>query len=169
MTESTIWQEIPEASDVENDPDFSIPDHSASREERRSFLSYLNGGKKTDETPTRRTAPRRRKRPASKPKKGAFVDPLIQLYGVAALTLMPVDQHCAGVILENAESCATAVDELAFQNESVRRVLDTLVTGSAIGAVVMAHLPIMVAIASHHGGGKLPFVPRVVEDSETNE
>lgn len=156
------------ASDVQDDPDFSVPDHTASREERRSFASYLGGKKDDDEKPTR-GRPRKRKTPASRPKKGAFVEPLTNMYGLAALTLMPVDPHCAGVILENAEACAEAVDELAYQNESVRRVLDKLVTGSAIGALVMAHMPIIVAVASHHGSGRLPFVPRVVQDDESAE
>lgn len=152
-------------SDVQDDPDFSVPDHTASREERRSFLGYVGGKKAEDEKPARRGRPP--KKPVSRAKKGAFVDPLVQLYGVAALTLMPIDQHCANVILENAESCAEAVDELAYQNESVRRVLDKLVTGSAIGAVMMAHLPIIVAVASHHGAGKLPGLKAVpTEETE---
>lgn len=153
-----------------DDPDFTVPDHTASREERRSILGYITGHKPDEEEAPRRGRPRgRQKKRASTPKKGAFVDPLVQLYGVAALTIMPVDQHCAGVILENAEKCATAVDELAYQNESVRRVLDKLMTGSAIGAVMLAHMPIIIAVASHHGGGKLPFVPQFVPEERPQD
>lgn len=155
-------------TDLREDPDFSVPDHTASREERRSFFSYIGGKKNDDEAPPRARA-RKRKRAASRPKKGAFVEPLTQMYALAGVTLFTVDEHCGGVILENAEKCATAMDELAYQNESVRRALDTLVTGSAIGAVFMAHLPVIVAIASHHGGGKIPFVPVMVPNESPRE
>jgi hypothetical protein len=147
------------------DDSFSVPDHTASREERRSFASYLGGkGKKEEERPTRRG--RKPKRPVSRAKKGAFTEHLMGLYGMAGVAVAMRDEHCGTAILENAEKCAEALDELAYQNESVRRVLDTLVATTAFGQVVMAHAPIIIAIASHHGGGNIPFVPTIVKDDE---
>lgn len=160
------WEGIVPQDVPEDDADFSIPDATASREERRSFLSYLNKPKNEDEKPSR-SRPRKRKAPASRPKKGAFTEPLTEMYGFVGMAIFMRDQHCGTVVMENAEKCAEALDELAYQNESVRRVLDKLTTTSAFGAVVLAHAPIIAAIAAHHGGGRLPFVPRVVEDSET--
>jgi hypothetical protein len=139
----------------------AVPDHSASREEKRSILDYVkNRRTESDEKPTRgRPRSRKQKKAASRPKQGAFVEPLMQMYAFAGAALMMKDQHCGTVVLENAERCAVAMDELAYQNESVRRVLDSLTTGSAIGQVLMAHAPIIMAVASHHGGGKIPFIP----------
>jgi hypothetical protein len=144
--------------------DFTIPDPSASREERRSFASYLGGKKEKEEERPRRG--RKPKKPVSRAKKGAFTEHLMGMYGMAGMAVFMRDQHCGQVILDNAEQCAEALDELAYQNESVRRVLDALVTTSAFGAVVMAHAPIIIAMAGHHGGGKIPFVPTIVKDDE---
>lgn len=154
--------------DVPADDFGSIPDHTASRTERRSLVDYFTKKRtESDEKPTRgRPRARKPKRPVSRPKQGAFVEPLMQMYGLAGMALMMRDPHCGTAVMENAEACAKAMDELAYQNESVRRVLDTLVTTSAIGQVVMAHAPILVAIASHHGGGKIPFIPSMPTEEE---
>ena len=153
----------PEDSTLQAD-DFSVPDHTASRDERRSFASYIGKQKERTEERTRRG--RKPKRPVSRAKKGAFTEPLMQMYGFAGVAVFMRDQHCGQAIIDNAEKCAEALDELAYQNESVRRVLDALVTTSAFGAVVMAHAPIIMAMASHHGGGKIPFIPTIVQDDE---
>lgn len=146
------------------DDSFTVPDASASRDERRSFASYI--GKQKEKTEERTRRGRKPRKPVSRAKKGAFTEHLEGLYALAGTAVFMRDQHCGTVILENAEKCAEALDELAYQNESVRRVLDALVTTSAFGAVVMAHAPIIVAMASHHGGGKIPFVPTIVKDDE---
>lgn len=149
-------------SDVPHEDVGAIPDHSASRQDRRSVLDYLKKRDTDgDEKPTRGRPRSRQKKPVSRPKQGAFVEPLMQMYGFAGAALMMKDQHCGTVVLENAEACAQAMDELAYQNESVRRVLDMLTTTSAIGQVLMAHAPIIMAVASHHGGGKIPFIPEM--------
>ncbi len=161
MSEPAVDFDLLTPTDIPEDDEFSIPDHNASRKERRSFLGYL-GAKKEDEKPR----PRKRRKPAPRAKKGAFVEPLTQMYGFAGVALMMRDPHCGQVVLENAERCAEALDELAYQNESVRRVLDALTTTSAFGMVLMAHAPIIAAVASHHGGGKIPFVPKFVEPEQ---
>lgn len=153
-------------SDVtpEDAPDFTVPDHTASRPERRSFASYIAGQKEKTEERTR--GRRQPKKPVSRAKKGAFVEPLMQFYGMAGMAVYVRDQHCGQAILDSAEKCAESIDELAYRNESVRRVLDSLVKTSTFGAVVAAHLPIILAVASHHGGPNMPFVPHVVPDPD---
>lgn len=83
-------------------------------------------------------------------RKGQFVQPLSQLYTGLAITLMPVDMQCATAIIKSADNCAKALDELAYQNESVRKVLWNLTQVSALGTVLIAHLPIMFTVLSHH-------------------
>lgn len=146
------------------DDSFTVPDPTASREERRSFASYIGGRKEKPEEKPRRG--RKPKKPVSRAKKGAFTEHLMGMYGMAGVAVYMRDEHCGQVILDNAEKCAEALDELAYQNESVRRVLDALVATSAFGQVVMAHAPIIMAMASHHGGGRIPFVPTIVKDDE---
>lgn len=146
----------------EDAPEFTIPDHTASRSERRSFASYIAGQKEKTEERTR--GRRQPKKPVSRAKKGAFTEPLSQMYTMAGMAVFVRDQHCGTAIMEAASGCAEALDELAYRNESVRRALDALVKTSTFGAVIAAHLPIVLAVAGHHGGGKMPFVPSVVPD-----
>lgn len=82
--------------------------------------------------------------------RGGLKPALENLYVGLGMSLMPFDPHCAGVVLENAGSCAAAMDELAKTNPAVRRVLLRLVATSAIGTVIAAHAPILMAVAMHH-------------------
>ena len=66
------------------------------------------------------------------------------------MSVMPFDPSCGRIIIENSEKCADALDDLAKTNSAVRYFLITLFTTSAWGAVVMAHAPIVMAIAMHH-------------------
>jgi hypothetical protein len=153
--------------DVDPSEFTSVPDHNASRANRReSVLGYLGVKPKVEGEESPKPT-RRRKKPAPRAKKGAFVEPLTQIYALLGGVMMPFDQHCAGVIVASAESCATAMDELAYQNESVRRALTSLTTGSAMGAVLVAHLPIIMAVVSHHGPGKIPGMPIPQENRES--
>lgn len=165
MSEPAIDFDVISPQDLPPEDDsFSVPDHTASRDERRSFASYIGKQKERTEERTRRG--RKPKKPVSRAKKGAFTEPLMQMYGIAGMAVFMRDQHCGQAIFDNAEKCAEALDELAYQNEAVRRVMDALVSTTAIGTVIAAHVPIIMAVASHHGGGKIPFVPTIVQDDE---
>jgi hypothetical protein len=82
--------------------------------------------------------------------RGGLKPALTQMYAGIGMAVMPFDPACGRVVIENAESCAAALDELAKTNPAVRRVLLSLVTTSAWGAVIMAHAPILMAVAMHH-------------------
>ena len=68
---------------------------------------------------------------------------------------MDIGQSIAG----NAEACAVAWERLAKENPAVRRALETMLTVSAFGAVVMAHAPILI-IAAQASGQNLPGFPK---------
>jgi hypothetical protein len=57
---------------------------------------------------------------------------------------------CANAVIKSAEQCARSLDELAYTNDAVRRVLYGLIQTSAIGAVIIAHGPILLAVMVHH-------------------
>lgn len=82
--------------------------------------------------------------------RGGLRGPLEQLYTGIGMSVMPFDPSCGRIIIENAGKCAEALDELAKTNTAVRNILISLCTTSAVGAVVMAHAPIVMAIAMHH-------------------
>lgn len=141
---------------------FVTPDHTATKE-RPPILgrSFLGRTKKEDESPRPRAQTRKKSAPSNVP--GQFIEPLTDLYTSVATLLFPLDPHCASVILtknENEDSphygktqaqiCAESLDKAAQQNESLRRVLTMLTTGGTWGAVLAAHAPILLAIATHH-------------------
>jgi len=82
--------------------------------------------------------------------RGGLRQPLEDLYTGLGMMLIPFDPSCGKVIIEAAPRCAETLDDLAKTNPAVRRILISLVTTSALGAVVMAHAPIIMAIAMHH-------------------
>lgn len=80
---------------------------------------------------------------------------LEKFYVTVGIGLAPFDMICAQEIVSNASQCARAWDELAKQNDSVRRVLEGLVKTGAWGGVIAANLPIIVGVALHHGGPQI--------------
>lgn len=134
------------ATDIPDDAPHGVPDHKASRAKRRSRLFP---GDRSDDTPPKAT-PKPRKKPAPRAKRGAFTDNLTQIYVGLGITLMPVDPVCANAIIQSAPECARTLDELAYQNEAVRRALHALTQTSAVGAVFFAHMPILMAVVLHH-------------------
>lgn len=90
------------------------------------------------------------KKAAPRYRKGMFVEPLTQIYGTIGMALLPIDPICAQAIIESAEQCATSLDELAEQNQAVRRTLAAITQTNAVGAVLIAHFPILMAVTMHH-------------------
>jgi len=82
--------------------------------------------------------------------RGGLKPALVNLYTGIGMSVMPFDPSCGRIIIENAGACADSLDELAKTNPVVRNILISLVTTSAWGAVIMAHAPILMAIAMHH-------------------
>src|SRR5580765_8347728 len=86
---------------------------------------------------------KRRQRRESKPKKplppkpraGALVKPLTEFYGSMGMMVVAFDQPCGMAIIANAEACARSLDNMARENETMRRVLLMLVETSTWGTV----------------------------------
>lgn len=116
----------------------------------RWWESAPRSGAKRGERRSRKERPARETRRDIPYPRGGFRGPLTNVYTGIGMTVMPFDPGCGRIIIENAEKCAESLDELARTNPAVRRVLMSLITTSAWGAVIMAHAPIMMAIAMHH-------------------
>lgn len=137
--EDVPLSEIPWQSDA-----IDAPDHKASRKP----LSALISGTKGNESRTSRGST---KKAATIPRrKNQFVEPLTQMYVGVGMVLMPFDSVCATAVLESAKTCAEALDDLAYQNDAVRRAIFALTQTSATTAVIVAHMPILLAVAMHH-------------------
>lgn len=107
-----------------------------------------NGGKGSSGSARTPRTPKTRQAKALP--KGGLKGPLTQLYVGIGMSVMPFDPSCGRTIIENADKCAEALDELAKTNTAIRNFLIGLCTTSAWGAVLMAHAPIVMAIAMHH-------------------
>lgn len=83
-------------------------------------------------------------------RKGQFVEPLTQIYAGIGTAVIMFDPVCGQAILTSATKCAETIDELAYKNEAVRRAVWALTQTSLWGAVIVAHMPIVMAVVMHH-------------------
>lgn len=99
------------------------------------------------------------------PRGGKLASGLQDIYVSLGMMLMVVDPVCAQAIITAAPECAKSMEKLAQSNPAVRRVLLKTLETSAWGAVVAAHLPILMAVAAHHvpalKRGAMPAMPPV--------
>jgi len=130
-----------------------IPDQEASNgippvDETTS--RYDNIRKLFDAKGTTPKPPKTTKPVPPKPRPGTLVKPLTDLYTSVGTMLIPFDQPCGMAIVNCAEDCARALENLARENPAVRRALLRLVETSVWGQVIAAHAPIFVTVAMHH-------------------
>jgi hypothetical protein len=100
--------------------------------------------------PEKPTKPARMPRLPTLGKRGQFEKPLTEIYISIGTLVLPFDPVCGQTFIQQAPACAKSLDELAYQNEAVRKALEYFVATSVWGAVIAAHLPILLAVAMHH-------------------
>lgn len=97
---------------------------------------------------------------------GGLAGPLTDVYTMIGAVLTPIDPVCGQAVMMGAPDCAKALEKLAKSNPEVRRVLVGLVTTSTWGAVITAHIPIIMAIAMHHMPALSDKMNQVAETAE---
>lgn len=135
--------------------DSEVPNWKASKPAKETLREKVRRGATA---PSNERAEARRPKAAPKAptaKHGAFTAELEQIYTYVGMGLMVVDEPCGTAVISSAEQCAKSLDDLAFTNPAVRRALMSLTQTSAVGAVILAHMPILTAVAMHHGGALL--------------
>lgn len=128
--------------------EFTAPDVKGTRPKWWERTPKKGAGNATSKSARTPRTPKTRQAKALP--KGGLRGPLTQLYVGIGMSVMPFDPSCGRIIIENAPKCAEALDELSKTNTAVRNFLIGLCTTSAWGAVLMAHAPIVMAIAMHH-------------------
>lgn len=133
------------------------PDHTASgapapeptpEEPRRRFLPGRGPNAGTRDNATRgertnATKPPREKKPLPPiPTKG-FAPGVIKMYQTLAAAVTPFDVALGNALLASAEEAGEAWDELARQNQTVRRFLAWMLESTAWGKLLQAHAPIV--------------------------
>lgn len=82
-----------------------------------------------------------------------------RMYVLIGGFLQPFNPTLGETIMEQAPDCAESVYELAQTNEKFRRALHGLMTSTLTGAVIFAHLPILMAVvASTSKNEKAQFI-----------
>lgn len=118
---------------------FEPPNPRASRERRKWYQRKDKG----TNTP-------REKVPAPPMPKGGIAAPMAALYRKTGELIQPFDYGCGSVLIGGAEDCGKAWEELAKRNPAVRRFLLSLLSTSAVTELLIAHAPILAAVAVHH-------------------
>lgn len=91
--------------------------------------------------------------------KGVIAAGMTRLYKRTGKIIKAMDKPIGIAVIESAEDCGEAWDELARTNPRVRRALMKLISGGAWGALIMAHAPIFLAILMKDGIRKhIPFM-----------
>jgi hypothetical protein len=169
----TLWDTL--QAEVGSPADMA-PDEPAPRTQSlsdRMKARIEESRNRPESLPRKKTSTRSTVRePPAKP--GEFVAPLVEFYtmaGMAVAVMDKKDQVCGPAIAESAQQCAEAWDNLAQKNPAVRKALRSLLSASAVGAIVTAHLPIMIAILTQHMPGVIPPNMRsvAIDDQDLQE
>lgn len=75
----------------------------------------------------------------------ADIETLARTYTIVGMGLSPVLPKVGNAFVIQAEACAQSWADVADQNDNVRRAILWLIEGGAWSAVLMAHLPILIA------------------------
>lgn len=114
--------------------------------------------------PVKIAQPQRADRKPKTGRKKSLQKPLADLFTSAGTAVAILNQTDGMAIIEGADSLATALNNVAKDNDTVYRNLERMVTGSAWGAVFMAVGGILLPIAANHN--LLPFqIPGVTPDT----
>jgi hypothetical protein len=95
-------------------------------------------------------------------KAGVLVKPLTGFYETIGGIVLLADQTCGQAIINSAEEAAKSLDELARTNPKIRRILMRLLESGAITKVVIAHMPIILAVLAHHFPNALKYVAMIL-------
>jgi hypothetical protein len=143
------------------------PNHKASS----GSPSLTAPWKRQRTTTTKEARSKAPKKPAPAYHEGMFIEPIEGLYLAGAAMVMPFKPAVAQYLMmpgmelgadnepvytvTGARKCAEAWDKAAKESESVRRFLNGLTTATVWGALISAHLPIILILLGDKllGGG----------------
>lgn len=86
------------------------------------------------------------------------------LYTMIGTGIFPFDNQVGVVVLESAPNCASSLYDLAQKNPRLRKQLESLLSAGAYGAVISAHLPIAVIIATKYVPSLRDSYGRLMDD-----
>lgn len=144
----TLNEYSPDFSDLQPEPvPMGVPDHRASSGQtgERPRMAARSPFVKRGATAAPRGGKTRKVRDVPPPLKASAKKQIERIYILIGGFITPMNEILGETILESAPRCAESVFELAQTNEEFRRIVNSLMTGSLGGAVIFAHLPILLA------------------------
>lgn len=103
-------------------------------------------------------------------KAGVIAKGMTKLYKRTGKIIKAMDRDIGIAVIESAEDCGEAWDDLARQNPRIRAFLLKLITGGSWMALLWAHAPIFLAIIMKDGIKKhIPFVKLLKATLEPDE
>jgi hypothetical protein len=87
-----------------------------------------------------------------------FDESVVSLYQTLGIGLALVSPTDGNIWCAHSEQMAASMVQLANDYPAVKKALQTILKGSVIGAVIMAHAPVIYLIAANHVKG-LPVLP----------
>lgn len=126
------------------------------------------GGLKSHNTQKHGATPSTPNTPKPKPKTAAvkLEDGVANLYRTLGMALIILSPEDAEIWCENIDEMSESLVKLAYEYPAVKKALQQLLKGSVVGAVLMAHLPVIYMIASNHID-VLPQIHKHKDDDDT--
>lgn len=90
--------------------------------------------------------------------RGGIAGPITALYKRIGSFVQPFDPGCGTALIMGAEDCGKAWEEVCKRNPQIRRYILALLATGANAELIIAHAPILAAVAIHH----IPAVRQMV-------
>lgn len=96
--------------------------------------------------------------------RGGIAGPVAALYRRIGTFIQPFDPGCGNALVMGADDCGKAWEEVCKRNPQVRRYVMAMLATGANMELVVAHAPIIAAVAIHH----IPAVRQMVTQTTEN-
>lgn len=108
--------------------------------------------------------------PGPRRRAGKIQRELEQLYATMGSTIYVFNPKIGATIVENSTRCAESLDELARTNPAVRKALMAMLETGAWSGVIIAHMPIAMAVATEYiPSFREAFAPQGYEPPSENQ
>lgn len=98
--------------------------------------------------------------------RGGIAAPMAALYKKTGEFIRPFDPGCGTALIMGASDCGKAWEEVCKRNPAVRKWILMLLSSGANMELLVAHLPILAAVAIHHVPAVRDLVTKLTGDME---
>lgn len=129
------------ADDIPADDFEPVADDAQPEEPKRGLFGFFRKNKGST---------RKEMKPVPPMPKGGIAGPIAALYKRAGTFIQPFDAGCGTALIMGADDCGKAWEEVCRRNPQMRRYVLAMIATGANMELLVAHLPIIAAVAIHH-------------------